>query len=408
MPHHPYGRPGSRDRRAAQAGSFTEASIGVVKSSEVREFTVWSGGEQAGQGWEQGSWWGSGDADEHRSAVPDTPDWSAAGLSDDLGPPARALREALASAVSIRDEHVALRLTTAATLETLQPDETRETAETNETLETKSCHPRARRGRVSRRRWSRRVAAAQALLGPRAELPSWSRIAPLSGALDRWPDGWPGAADRAVWGWLAGRADRVEGKELPSGPLVLDAFALADLLRVESKRWTRSARRGGTVASSAVSIDDPGFAFPADGEDRDGLGAAVRAEAVVRRGVLQMLPADARDGRPLPGFAVRESWRRPPSAGWRSLALDAARTEAPASAIVVTRVQILGGRVLASGHLTERGRRTACFGPIGVPPPAWWLSGICGAVGEAVPDATGLPVCVPPVLIDRPIPRAPA
>ncbi len=253
------------------------------------------------------------------------------------------------------------------------------------------------------RHWKRIIATGEALLGENPDLPAWSRVTMVEGPASGWPPGFVPAVARAV----AGPADATPGAERSRGtPLAVDVFALADMLRAEAAGWAIGhPRPGSPVASPAVAVDDPGFPFPASPVDRDGEGEPVRPFAVVRDGRLLLRPrtlAEERrgEGRST-GSAVRPSWRAPGRAGWRFLRLDvrAPVHPWPDRVRLVTRTMLAGGHLLVGGVLLEGGCPRARWGLVPAPPPRTWLREIVAPLGIRVPDGSGVPVAVPPVLV---------
>jgi hypothetical protein len=235
----------------------------------------------------------------------------------------------------------------------------------------------------------RRVESAQALLGA-AHGPRWTRLAPLAADSADWPPGFLEAAAREVAGWDLPLAAR----ELPDdAPIVVDAFAAADLLRLEARRWLSERPRPGTrVGREAFRVEDAGPLFRAEGE-RDALGRPVRAYRVVDAGRLGAVPggSDADDA----GTSVRTSWREPPRPGWRSLAVAATPASSwPDDGLIVTRVAVLGPHLLVSGWRREAGRPSGAvlYRPMTLVECS--PAGAAGWLGPPVADVTGLPVAI--------------
>ncbi len=255
------------------------------------------------------------------------------------------------------------------------------------------------------RHWKRVISTGEVLLGETPELPRWSRTTLVEGPGAGWPPGFVPAVARAV----ADPPEELPARSLPGDlPLAVDAFALADFLRWEAAAWAGGQRRPGSpVAAPVVIVDDPGFPFPARPVDRDGEGEPVRPLAVVRDGRLLVRPRSLveerrGEGRST-GSAVRPSWRVPGRAGWRFLRL-AVRGPAPpwpARVRLVTRTLLAGGHLLVGGVLLDHGWPRARWGLVPAPPPAAWLGGIRAPLGIPVLDGSGVPVAVPPVLVEE-------
>ena len=80
--------------------------------------------------------------------------------------------------------------------------------------------------------------------------------------------------------------------------------------------------------------------------------------------------------------------------------LDVARRAVwPDDGFVLTRLIPLRGALLGAGHVLRAGVPEACWGPVAIPPPAWWLARVVAALGEPVRDATGPSVACPPLAI---------
>ena len=252
------------------------------------------------------------------------------------------------------------------------------------------------------RTWGRVVVSGEILLGERPLLPAWSRVAPLPPGDAGWPAGFVPAVARAV-------ADPpVEDLPAERLPLALDVFALADVLRAEAARWAAGhPRPGAQVIARHVLVDDPGFAFPAQPVDRDGEGEPVRPLPVVRDGRLLLRPrtlAEERrgEGRST-GSSVRASWRDPSRAGWRFLRVRilGPRATWPPRVRLVTRTMIAAGHLLVGGVILEEGVPRARWGLRPAPPPSAWLHALGPSLDVPVPDGSGLPVSVPPVLVEE-------
>jgi hypothetical protein len=149
-----------------------------------------------------------------------------------------------------------------------------------------------------------------------------------------------------------------------AGALVVDAFAAGDLLRL-------GAHRAGAKPARAADAPVPGLA----------------------RGVR------VRDRAAGPGSSP-DSWRRAAVRLPQELALEVARRAAwPDDGLELMRIVPLRGVLLGAGCLRRGGAPVAGWGPVPIPPPAWWLARIVAALGEPVADATGPPVACPPLLI---------
>ncbi len=259
---------------------------------------------------------------------------------------------------------------------------------------------------------SRRVAYARILLGPDPTRPRWTRPAPLRTDGEQLPAEWSRALSREVAGWDPAFPEISSGALFfPSLPVVVDAFACADLLRSAAARWLeRGAPAGESVASPVIDVDDPGFAFPAAAGDRDAEGEPVRPLAVVRDGRLWGRPRTLAEERlglgRSTGSAVRESWRTPAGPGWRSLVIrDRGGGSAPDECAVLTRVLFLpGGAVLGAGHYRKRGRPCARWGPAPAPDAQWWLLRVSRLIGPGITDGAGIPVHAPAALVEDPGP----
>ncbi len=294
-----------------------------------------------------------------RPAAPLTPAPAHAPRSDALAAAARGLRAAAARALAPSGLPVAVRVT-AATV-------TRRSAETAE----RRVEPP---GRASRS--PALVAAATLLIGADPAAPLWSRTARLGGSNAgtgpgrgaAWPAGWLEAVARET------AVTRVrEGLALAEcvapnfaasrGALVADAFAAGDLLRLEALRFART-----------------------------GQGAAALTAHLARE--VRVLERRAPRGQ------SGGSWRSASDPPWEELSLEAARRAAwPTEGFVLTRLLPLRGALLGAGHLLQGGVRVARWGPVGIPPPGWWLFRIAAALGAPVRDATGPPVACPPLAI---------
>lgn len=251
---------------------------------------------------------------------------------------------------------------------------------------------------------SREIAFCRVLLGPDPDLPRWSRT--FSARPSAWnpetPPPWIAPLRREVRSWT-GRESRPPA---PGTLAVLDAFAAADLARTVAVGWlAANLGAGQAVLPAGLEVDDPGFAFPplAGSGDLDAEGSVCRPLRVVRAGCLLELPRTlggqgGGTGAPT-GSAVVTSWRGRPQAGWRSLTVRAdARVPLPDGLPVVTRVLLLEGLPLVAGLLPGGAR----FGPVPLGTPAAWLGAALAGCGPAVPDGTGIPVSVPPLLVRVP------
>jgi hypothetical protein len=220
------------------------------------------------------------------------------------------------------------------------------------------------------------VGAATLLVGADPAAPLWSRTARLAGDPDRgldrgttWPAGWLEAAARET-----ARGPEAPGTggeecagpvfEVPQGTLLVDAFAAGDLLRL--------AALAGIAAGCAAG---PAFS-----------GLARGTRVLARRAPT----------RPPAG-----SWRSDADPPWEELALEVERFESwPEDGLVLTRLIPLRSFLLGAGQLRRRGIPVARWGPVVIPPPAWWLARVAAALGAPVDDATGPPVVCPPLRID--------
>lgn len=254
---------------------------------------------------------------------------------------------------------------------------------------------------------SRRVTYVRVLLGADPWCPRWTRAAPLLEDCAPLPDAWVDAAAREVSGWnplLPQESNLLLDDR--SAPVVVDVFAFADLLRTAAAGWlARGVRCGDIVASPSLAVDDPGFPFPAAGGDRDAEAQPVRPLVVIREGRLWNRPRSLADearglGRSM-GSSVRESWRRPMTARWRSLVVHGGGEHPwPADALVLTRVLVLpNGALLGGGYRLEDGRPRARFGPLPAQDADWWMSRIDGLIGPRAPDGGGIPVEAPAGLV---------
>lgn len=251
----------------------------------------------------------------------------------------------------------------------------------------------------------RTLTAYRVGLGGTPTFPAWVRVTLPPGEEAGLSPAWCAAAARETAAWSLPAAAEPAALPLASGlPLVLDAFAAADLLRAAAAGWLAPGRAGSRVAAPTVAIDDlgPQIGSGAAGHDpdaRDAEGTPMRPFAVVRDGRLVGLPRTADAGAPT-GSVVRGSWRTPARAGWRSLVLDAGPPQPwPDDAVVLTRVIPLHGDVLVAGHVRRAGRAVVRLGPAPAPPPGWWLARVAAALDHPVADASGLPVAVPALLV---------
>jgi hypothetical protein len=341
----------------------------ATKSSGLGEAFAGSGSAAHGWGWEEGALAASPD----RLAAPVTPaDPVPAPPTPALARVARRLRRDAAQALAGAEVPIAVRVTAAS-------------VRWSEPVSGPAAEPR-RAGAPTAGAAPPGVAfvaAATLLAGPDPAAPAWSRTAWLTGApgagLDpgaRWPPGWLEAAARATGAAVlagSGRSHR-PGREAPpvagpdfasaTGELVVDAFAAGDLLRL-------GALRAGAGAGRAAGAAVPGLA----------------------RGVR------VHDRAAAPG-SPPDSWRRAADRPREELALEVARRAAwPDDGLVLTRIVPLRGALLGAGCLRRGGAPVAGWGPVPIPPPAWWLARIVAALGEPVADATGPPVACPPLRI---------
>lgn len=71
----------------------------------------------------------------------------------------------------------------------------------------------------------------------------------------------------------------------------------------------------------------------------------------------------------------------------------------PGDAVVVTGILRLGETTWGTGHVRQGGEIAGCWGPCPISEPAGWIGRLAAACGASVPDASGLPVVVPPCII---------
>lgn len=220
------------------------------------------------------------------------------------------------------------------------------------------------------------VAAATLLVGADPAAPLWSRTARLGagnagrglGRTVVWPVGWLEAAARetATRRAAGGRAlDECAGPGFAAtrGALVADAFAAGDLVRLEGMRLVRIGQEPETLT-----------------------GSLARGARVLERRAPRGWPEG--------------SWRTSSDPPWEELTLEIERQVPwPAEGFVLTRLLPLRGALLGAGHLLRGGVPAARWGPVAIPPPAWWLSRIGAALGDPVRDASGPPVACPPLAI---------
>jgi hypothetical protein len=339
-----------------------------TKRSGLGEAFAGAGSSAQGWGWEEGVLAASTD----RPAAPVTPDPIPAPLAPALALVARRLRREAARALAGARVPIAVLVSAAS-------------VRWPEAVAGSAAAPR-RAGTPAAGAVPPGVAfvgAATLLAGFDPTAPAWSRTARLLGApstgLDpgaRWPPGWLEAAARATGAAVlagSGRPHR-SGREAPpvagpdfasaTGELVVDAFAAGDLLRL-------GAHRAGAGSGRAAGAAVPGLA----------------------RGVR------VHDRAAAPG-SPPDSWRRAAGRPWEELALEVAdRAAWPDDGLVLTRLVPLRGVLLGAGHLRHDRAPVAGWGPVPIPPPAWWLARIVAALGEPVADATGPPVACPPLLI---------
>ncbi len=218
----------------------------------------------------------------------------------------------------------------------------------------------------------REIVVARALLGTRrGGFAPWSRAVPLE--TDAWPEGWLPAVAREARSWFLPR-----GPE-PRGPVWLDVFAAADLLRLASLRWLREGRPGDRVAAAGVEVVAPDSPLP----------------AVVERGVLVGLPRGAEQ-------MVRESWRQPPRPGWSRLCLSLREVApAPTEGWWVSRLHTVGAFVVGAGFEVDAGGRAVSrWGPVPLEGVERWLEFVTASDGPPVEDGAGMPVKVPCLRVD--------
>ncbi len=254
-------------------------------------------------------------------------------------------------------------------------------------------------GRDAEEALCRRIETAQAELGHGEFFSPWARVCPLPPGSTGWPSPWLAALRRISSETTAGLPIEEGPGFLPGDTLAADAFAVADLLRMEAPRWLSGAVSVGTqVGAAGVTVCDPGFVFGAGSSDRDAEGTAIVPLTVVNKGILE--------ARSSAGLSIALSWRHEPRPGWRSLRLSAGPCDGasmwPGDGWRLTSVSRLGGQLFGMGHRVERGCIAARWGLVPIPQPSWWLCAIRRALGEGVLDGTGLPVKVPPVLIRIP------
>ena len=226
----------------------------------------------------------------------------------------------------------------------------------------------------------------------------WSRLAPLDRLDSEWPPGWVEALARETDSWPGTGRPGIEERPR-GGPVVLDVFAVADLLRLMAARWMGLplARR---VAAPTVRVEDPGFFHSAAGGDADGAGAPALAYAVVEKGILVGRPGDGERG-----SRVQESWRREARPGWRWLRLSAAPSldltaRRDQAGWWITRLVWVRGLLLGAGHWREGPEASRPFGLVPLRPPSFGLERVIASIPPGVADASGFPVTVPALLID--------
>lgn len=228
---------------------------------------------------------------------------------------------------------------------------------------------------------TRRITTAQVLLGVGSDqpFPAWTRIVGLDPGRRTWPVPLLDAIERAAF--------EARWPEAPSPPTprgdegtLLDAFAVADLLRVLIPRWEQSAGRGERVAAEGIAVREGGDPF--DGVSAGGSSALVDDGRWVA----------AEDP---PRSLVRGSWREYPRAGRHSLVLDGPRLGSDAwraASRVVTRVFVLGGGLWVAGVSFRNGHPVARFGPEPLPPHSRPLERVEARAGDPFWDLGGLPV----------------
>jgi hypothetical protein len=348
------------------------------KSSVVLAHTCGCGIETEELGWESGGETEASSVSSQQAADILLPDPASLPPSaPHLDEISRELREELVDALDLPREQIGVRASWAAVEERLRKG------------------PKGVAARTMRE-----LRAAQILIGLERDCPRWSRILALPGAVRRWPPGVIEQVAAEFAGWDAPETKARDLGELGEGPVRLGAFALCDLLRVEAMGWLAgSARPGDRVGPPGMGVRDGGFFFPSRGGDFDGWGDPVQPVSVVEDGLLLSVPRGV-GGVGAAGFAIRDSWRRPPRIGWRSLELALAPAELAPGPVVLTRLQFLGGMTFGFGWIARGSRPAASFGPVRVPPPGAWLAGLRGGVGPAVHDATGFPVTAPSALAE--------
>lgn len=238
----------------------------------------------------------------------------------------------------------------------------------------------------------RPLLSAQAFVGPDADRPRWTRLTipaadPASGNPRSWPPGFVPALGRLVRAALLPPFPAA-GALAECREIVLDAFALADLLRAASRRW----------ASGRVG-QPSGLPATAELDECDLLGACgdgARSPAL-RDGILVATPESL-------GTRTRVSWRERPRPDWRGLELRLADSGDPLQApgtLLLAALDVLPGALLGGGLFVDAGGREHSLAPIALPGAEALLSALVASRGPGVPDASGLPIRTPAALLDR-------
>lgn len=239
----------------------------------------------------------------------------------------------------------------------------------------------------------REVGSLQAFLGENPLLPRWTRTIPWGGVAPGWPKGWTSALVREIEGWNR-KIPPVELDLQRTSRVVVDVFALADLLRSEAYRWaTPEFPRPSVVMPRGLEVVDPGSPFPLVGSGSIKPKGGEWEVTVVHDGVLE--PASTAGAGGING----ESWRSTRKEGWLQLRLTGDPgiwfPDLGREAWVLTRAWPQGEVVLGAGIRLRKGEVVGYWGPVPLPPPAWWLRRIETLLGPPVPDGTGFPVVVP-------------
>ncbi|MBP7146620.1 MAG: hypothetical protein KBD01_03680 [Acidobacteria bacterium] len=306
------------------------------KRSALAEVSLGPWGWSLGEGWEQGE----------PGTAPTTPDEPGRPPAEGLQDLAQALRDEARSCLALPDGALALHVSAA-----IIDD-----------------------GGVLRR-----VAAARLAIGDDPDAPLWERAAPLGPGAGGWPAGWLDAVRREVGGWdprLGPQHGPFRGAE--SG-IAVDAFALADIVRLAAAEWFRGPVSRVRVAAPALDIRDEELFAP------EPPATAGPPSTVVRAGLLVGKPGDPGGG----------SWRGGAGPAWRHLVVEPGGTGLPDAEWWLTRVVALPGALLGAGFRRAGPGIAGRWGPEPIPPPGWWLRNVVALAGPAVPDATGLPVSAP-------------